>query len=136
MSEEKEISLMYTLTEAMTALGVPAEEMPDGSTRIRLEELLPAIAKLKDKLDAAQGEVKMMAAIQERMEKDLKDQFDTMQASLVAFVMTKCGRKKLVLDSREITDHSKFAGNAITVTALDEHSVQYVVKPAKAVRDV
>ena len=97
-----------------------------------VEKLVPAIKALKKKLDAANGEIKMLAAVSERLENDMKDQFDQMQASLVGFTMYKCGRKTLLIDSREVLDPMKFGAQKITVTAIDAFTTQYQVRPVKS----
>lgn len=99
-------------------------------------EILKAVKKLKATNAAAHGELKLLEAAQEQMENNLKDQFDQMQVSLIAFVMWKCGRKTLAIDSREITDTAKFGAQAITVTQIDAHTTRYNVAPLKDKKNV
>lgn len=102
----------------------------------RAPEILKAVKKLKAANAAAHGELKLLEAAQEQMENNLKDQFDQMQVSLIAFVMWKCGRKTLAIDSREITDTTKFGAQAITVTQIDAHTTRYNVAPLKDKKNV
>ena len=128
--------MTHVLTEAFLELGIltgggDITPFPDC-----LEKLVPAIKKLKATNAAAHGELKLLEAAQEQMENNLKDQFDQMQVSLIAFVMWKCGRKTLAIDSREITDTTKFGAQAITVTQIDAHTTSYNVAPLKDKKNV
>lgn len=128
--------MTHVLTEAFLELGIltgggDITPFPDC-----LEKLVPAIKKLKATNAAAHGELKLLEAAQEQMENNLKDQFDQMQVSLIAFVMWKCGRKTLAIDSREITDTTKFGAQAITVTQIDAHTARYNVAPLKDKKNV
>jgi hypothetical protein len=99
-----------------------------------LTAILPAIKKLKQSNEALQGEIKIMEAVQERLSDDLEEKFNQMQVSLIAFVMWKCGRKTLAIDSREITDTTRFGAQQIGVKAVDKHTTQYQVRPLKGDR--
>jgi hypothetical protein len=128
--------MTHVLTEAFLELGIltgggDITPFPDC-----LEKLVPAIKKLKATNAAAHGELKLLEAAQEQMENNLKEQFDQMQVSLIAFVMWKCGRKTLAIDSREITDTTKFGAQAITVTQIDAHTTSYNVAPLKDKKNV
>lgn len=125
--------LVNTLTEALIELGINAGERGEKYPLV-IGDLVPAIKKLKADLAAKQGELQMVEAVQERLENDMKEQFDMAQASLIGFVMFKCGRKKLAIDSREITDETKYGGQAITVTAIDPFTTQYQIRPLKGAR--
>lgn len=121
--------MTHVLAEAFLELGIltgggDITPFPDC-----LEKLVPAIKNLKADLAAKQGELQMVEAVQERLENDMKEQFDMAQASLIGFVMFKCGRKKLAIDSREITDETKYGGQAITVTAVDPFITSYAIQP-------
>lgn len=120
--------LVHTLTEALIELGINAGENGEEYPLV-IGDLVPAIKKLKADLAAKQGELQMVEAVQERLENDMKEQFDMAQASLIGFVMFKCGRKKLAIDSREITDETKYGGQAITVTAVDPFITSYAIQP-------
>ena len=128
--------MTHVLTEAFLELGIltgggDITPFPDC-----LEKLVPAIKKLKATNAAAHGELRLLEAAQEQMENNLKEQFDQMQVSLIAFVMWKCGRKTLAIDSREITDTTKFGAQAITVTQIDAHTTSYNVAPLKDKKNV
>ena len=97
----------------------------------RAPEILKAVKKLKATTAAAHGELKILEAVQEQLENNLKEQFDQMQVSLIAFVMFKCGRKTLAIDSREISDTTKFGAMAITVSSVDTYTTRYNVAPLK-----
>lgn len=127
--------LIHTVTEALIELGINAGERGENYPLV-LGDLVPAIKKLKASNEALQGELKMLESVQEQMENNLKDQFDQMQVSLIAFVMWKCGRKTLAIDSREITDTAKFGAQAITVTQIDDHTTRYNVAPLKDKKNV
>jgi len=127
--------LAHTLTEALIELGINAGENGE-KYPLQLDDLVPAIKKLKATNAAAHGELRMLEAVQEQMENNLKEQFDQMQVSLIAFVMWKCGRKTLAIDSREITDTTKFGAQAITVTQIDAHTTRYNVAPLKDKKNV
>ena len=127
--------LTHTLTEALIELGINAGENGE-KYPLQLDDLVPAIKKLKATNAAAHGELKLLEAAQEQMENNLKEQFDQMQVSLIAFVMWKCGRKTLAIDSREILDTAKFGAQAITVTAIDAHTTSYKVAPLKDKKNV
>lgn len=87
-------------------------------------------AELQRQLDAARAEVKMMAAVQDKLDQHLQDQFNNMQVTLIAFVMHKMNRRTLVIDSTEINS-PEFGAMQINVTALDSTRTQYEVRPAK-----
>lgn len=123
--------LVNTVAEALIELGKRNENQSVTEYPIFFEDLVPAIKKLKADNEAMRGEIKMMGAVQDRLEDDLAQQFDQMQASLIAYVMWKCGRKTLAIDSREISDPNRFAGQAITVTAIDAFTTSYKVAPLK-----
>ena len=127
--------LTHTLTEALIELGINAGENGE-KYPLQLDDLVPAIKKLKATNAAAHGELRMLEAVQEQLENNLKEQFDQMQVSLIAFVMWKCGRKTLAIDSREITDTAKFGAQAITVTQIDAHTTRYNVAPLKDKKNV
>lgn len=127
--------LAHTLTEALIELGINAGERGENYPLV-LADLVPAIKRLKASNEALRGEMQMMGAVQERLENDLKEQFDQMQASLIAFVMFKCGRRTLAIDSREIQDTTKFGAQAITVTAVDPFITRYNVAPLKDKKNV
>lgn len=122
--------LIHTVTEALIELGINAGERGENYPLV-LGDLVPAIKKLKSSNEALQGELKMLESVQEQMENNLKDQFDQMQVSLIAFVMFKCGRKKLAIDSREINDTTKFGAMDITVSSVDAYTTSYTVVPLK-----
>lgn len=122
--------LVHTVTEALIELGINAGERGENYP-LQLDDLVPAIKKLKASNTAAHGELKMLEAVQEQMENNLKDQFDQMQVSLIAFVMHKCGRRTLAIDSREIMDTTKFGAMAITVSSVDAYTTRYNVTPRK-----
>lgn len=125
--------LIHVLTDALREVGeLSGTDCQKIDLYADVEKLVPAIKSLKNKLDAAKGEIKILEAVSERIENDMKEKFDDMQSSLVAFVMYKCGRKTLVIDSREILDATKFGSQAVTVTALDAFSTQYQVRPVKS----
>ena len=127
--------LIHTLTEALIELGINAGENGEKYPLV-IGDLVPAIKKLKASNAAAHGELRMLEAVQEQLENNLKEQFDQMQVSLIAFVMWKCGRKTLAIDSREITDTTKFGAQAITVTQIDAHTTSYNVAPLKDKKNV
>lgn len=126
--------MTHVLTEAFLELGIltgggDITPFPDC-----LEKLVPAIKKLKQSNEALQGEIKIMEAVQERLSTDLEEKFNDMQVSLIAFVMYKCGRKTLAIDSREIMDTSKFRAQQIGVKAIDKYTTQYQIRPLKGDR--
>ena len=128
--------LTHTLTEALIELGIlTADEQESGVERpLRLDQIVPAIKKLKQSNEALHGEIKIMEAVQERLSDDLEEKFNQMQVSLIAFVMWKCGRKTLAIDSREITDTTRFGAQQIGVKAVDKYTTQYQVRPLKGDR--
>lgn len=125
--------LAHTLTEALIELGINAGERGENYPLV-LADLVPAIKKLKQSNEALQGEIKIMEAVQERLSDDLEEKFNQMQVSLIAFVMWKCGRKTLAIDSREITDTTRFGAQQIGVKAVDKYTTQYQVRPLKGDR--
>jgi hypothetical protein len=125
--------LTHTLTEALIELGINAGERGENYPLV-LADLVPAIKKLKQSNEALQGEIKIMEAVQERLSDDLEEKFNQMQVSLIAFVMWKCGRKTLAIDSREITDTTRFGAQQIGVKAVDKYTTQYQVRPLKGDR--
>lgn len=129
---------MEILMAIATELDIEHSPEVDNTVTIldRAPEILKAVKKLKATNAAAHGELKLLEAAQEQMENNLKDQFDQMQVSLIAFVMWKCGRKTLAIDSREITDTAKFGAQAITVTQIDAHTTRYNVAPLKDKKNV
>lgn len=126
--------LAHTLTEALIELGINAGERGENYPLV-LADLVPAIKKLKQSNEALQGEIKIMEAVQERLSDDLEEKFNQMQVSLIAFVMWKCGRKTLAIDSREITDTTRFGAQQIGVKAVDKYTTQYQVRPLKEKRN-
>lgn len=125
--------LAHTLTEALIELGINAGERGENYPLV-LADLVPAIKKLKQSNEALQGEIKIMEAVQDRLSTDLEEKFNQMQVSLIAFVMWKCGRKTLAIDSREITDTKRFGAQQIGVKAVDKYTTQYQVRPLKGDR--
>lgn len=125
--------LAHTLTEALIELGINAGERGENYPLV-LADLVPAIKKLKQSNEALQGEIKIMEAVQDRLSEDLEEKFNQMQVSLIAFVMWKCGRKTLAIDSREITDTTRFGAQQIGVKAVDKYTTQYQVRPLKGDR--
>ncbi|WP_324271105.1 hypothetical protein SOP91_00145 (plasmid) [Enterobacter hormaechei] len=126
--------LTHTLTEALIELGINAGERGEKYPLV-LADLVPAIKKLKQSNEALHGEIKIMEAVQERLSDDLEEKFNQMQVSLIAFVMWKCGRKTLAIDSREITDTTRFGAQQIGVKAVDKFTTQYQVRPLKENRN-
>lgn len=125
--------LAHTLTEALIELGINAGERGENYPLV-LADLVPAIKKLKQSNEALQGEIKIMEAVQDRLSDDLEEKFNQMQVSLIAFVMWKCGRKTLAIDSREITDTTRFGAQQIGVKVVDKYTTQYQVRPLKGDR--
>lgn len=126
--------LAHTLTEALIELGINAGERGENYP-LFLADIVPAIKKLKQSNEALQGEIKIMEAVQDRLSTDLEEKFNQMQVSLIAFVMWKCGRKTLAIDSREITDTTRFGAQQIGVKAVDKYTTQYQVRPLKEKRN-
>ena len=129
-------AVLDVLYEAIIELGIlSAEEQESGVERpLQLDQLVPAIKKLKQSNEALRGEIKIMEAVQDRLSTNLEDKFNQMQVSLIAFVMWKCGRKTLAIDSREITDTTRFGAQQIGVKAIDKYTTQYQIRPLKGDR--
>ena len=127
---------LEALMAIATELGVEHGPEVDNTKTLfdRAPEIVAAIKKLKQSNEALHGEIKIMEAVQDRLSTDLEERFNQMQASLIAFVMWKCGRKTLAIDSREITDTTRFGAQQIGVKAVDKYTTQYQVRPRKGDR--
>jgi hypothetical protein len=82
---------------------------------------------------AARAEIKSLQTLNEKMDEHLKEQFDSMQVSLIAFVMWKCKRSTLAIDIREISQGS-FPHQIVECQPVDGYLTRYSVKPPSKAR--
>lgn len=85
------------------------------------------IARLKRQLEGKDYEIKILMETQEKFEEHLEEQFNAMQVALIGFVMYKCGRKNLVIDSREISQ-APYTHQVVDVVVKDGYTTQYSVR--------
>lgn len=86
--------------------------------------LVPLLTSDGNTIDSQKFEIATMARMQDQMDEHLKQQFDSMQISLIAFVMWKLNRQTLVIDSREI-NAGPFTHIVPSATMLDGYRTQY-----------
>lgn len=86
--------------------------------------LVPLLTSDGHTIDSQKFEIATMARMQDQMDEHLKQQFDSMQISLIAFVMWKLNRQTLVIDSREI-NAGPFTHIVPSATMLDGYRTQY-----------
>lgn len=106
----------------MSEISIPVH--PSEMTR---EQLEVEVSILRRKAGEDALEIKSLLATTESFEAHLKEQFDAMQVSLIGFVMYKCGRKSLVIDSREILA-APFSHQYIDVEVKDGYHTAYNVR--------
>lgn len=93
-------------------------------------ELVKEMTKADRTIDGQKFELSIMTAAQERMEEGIREQFDAMQIALIAFVMFKCKRKTLLIDSREIQAEA-FQSIQPRAVCLDGFRTSYTLEKAK-----
>lgn len=101
------------------------------------ETVLEILVKIEEKWrkdrEAARAEIKSLQTLNEKMDEHLKEQFNSMQISLIAFVMWKCKRSTLAIDVREVTEGG-FTHQIVECVPIDGYLTRYSVKPPNKAR--
>lgn len=124
MTEATE-NMPFTIEHLTDLIG----ELQSAPTPSPLVDVLVSVeAQWRKDREAARAEIKSLQTLNEKMDEHLKEQFDSMQVSLIAFVMWKCKRSTLAIDSREIGQGS-FRHQVVEVSPIDGYLTRYSVKP-------